>query len=585
LIWSDIEKAQTQAESAASEILLRLSDQWLCEYVPTVPEQYADLYDPSRPEQRLPHTAELLWTHEGTQQVVRAGFGVHGSIDGTKPLIYSPQFGIAQDRMHWYTLGPKGHVPETFIDLGEMKDGQTAIIRTGVISDEDRDAVLAIGANARKSARFDAELRDESDGYLWMTPVRLRRGPNELELRLTAQRTGPVRAFWCLLDPMTQDQFRRPERIIPPDPPGSGSRLVYRTTFSTPERVSGGAVQVSVAAVASVFLDNQLLGRQGGFDPYTIQMRAQKYDVPALEAGTHQIRVELLEPGRGAPLMVDLLGESSDGKSVRCTSGADWTVRRDGGTDRPVQLYSTQEHDGAAWHLYRRPHPLPGAAWCEGEQPPVVLDLPLLPPVAEPVEQTFEWTIPPGAVEMHLQFARDVEATLTIDDLTHSMGAQGKVSLESTTKGPRKAVLNVRSRQLGGGVFAGPITYRFGEGILSTGSWLKQGLRSYSGAIRMRQNFASSSTDNNVILDLGVVRGTAEATLNGHSLGARFLPPYRFDLTQYVRAGENELELLVTNTLANFLSTWSPTRGWSPDQFECGVLGPVVLRCRREVTQ
>ena len=55
------------------------------------------------------------------------------------------------------------------------------------------------------------------------------------------------------------------------------------------------------------------------------------------------------------------------------------------------------------------------------------------------------------------------------------------------------------------------------------------------------------------------------------------MPPYRFDISKHLLRGENELELLVTNTLANFLSTWSPTRGWSPDQFECGVFGPVRI--------
>src|SRR5262249_27289497 len=156
-----------------------------------------------------------------------------------------------------------------------------------------------------------------------------------LELRLTAERAGRVRAFWCLLDPDAQDQFRRPERIIPPDPADSGSRLVYCGTFSAADGVATGALQVSVAGVASGFLDDLLLGRQGGFDPYTIMMRAQKYDLPPLRAGTHEVRIELLEPGRGAPLMVDLLAASVDGNSVQCMSGPDWTVSRDGDPRRP----------------------------------------------------------------------------------------------------------------------------------------------------------------------------------------------------------------------------------------------------------
>jgi hypothetical protein len=94
----------------------------------------------------------------------------------------------------------------------------------------------------------------------------------------------------------------------------------------------------------------------------------------------------------------------------------------------------------------------------------------------------------------------------------------------------------------------------------------------------MRQSFTlDDDAPANAILDLGKVRGSVEAHLNGRALGARFMPPYRFELRDALKPGANELMLLVTSTLANFLSTWSPTSGWSPDQLECGVFGPVTL--------
>ena len=97
----------------------------------------------------------------------------------------------------------------------------------------------------------------------------------------------------------------------------------------------------------------------------------------------------------------------------------------------------------------------------------------------------------------------------------------------------------------------------------------------------MRQNFIfSPEKRGRTILDLGRVRGTVEATINGRTVGIRCLGPYRFDLTDYLRDGENELELIVTNTLANFLSTWSPTSWWSPDQLDAGIFGPVKISHR-----
>jgi hypothetical protein len=97
------------------------------------------------------------------------------------------------------------------------------------------------------------------------------------------------------------------------------------------------------------------------------------------------------------------------------------------------------------------------------------------------------------------------------------------------------------------------------------------------------QSFNSSpSGSERIFLDLGRVRGTVEARLNGRGLGIRCLSPYRFEITEHVKLGVNELELLVTNTLANHLSTWSPTRWWSPDQLEAGVFGPVRVVGRFE---
>jgi hypothetical protein len=309
-------------------------------------------------------------------------------------------------------------------------------------------------------------------------------------------------------------------------------------------------------------------------------MRSQAYDVPPLPAGTHELRIVMIDPGSNAPLTVDLLTHDEEGNAIAMMSGAEWIVRRDDGPAKRVQLYSKQEHDAAAWHLHRRPHPLPGAAWLEGPQPDVVLDLPTCPVVTEPVTQWFEWTIPPGARSMRVPLAPDVHAEISVEGTEYAMSSDGSVDLGSTPAPARHATLRVVSRHLGGGVFTSPVTYQFGPGVFATGSWLSQGLRSYSGAVQLTQRFAfdQAPPPRNAVLDLGHVRGSVEARLNGELLGQRFISPYRFELGQSLRAGENELQLIITNTLANYLSTWSPTRGWSPDQLEAGVFGPVAIQ-------
>jgi hypothetical protein len=239
-----------------------------------------------------------------------------------------------------------------------------------------------------------------------------------------------------------------------------------------------------------------------------------------------------------------------------------------------VQVNLRPEADNAAWMLYRRPHPLPGSAWIEGDQTAGgVLDLPLAPPAERPRTQWLEWVIPPGATSMRVPLANGVEATLWVDgeetQIPAVVGLQGGAA--------RRAVMKCVSRELGGGLLTGPVTYELAEGVLRTGSWLGQGLRSYSGAIVQRQRFDVDRVEKDATIDLGRVRGTVEAKLNGTSLGVRFMQPYRFATRGLLRPGANELELTVTNTLLNHLSTWSPSRWWSPDQLECGVAGPVRL--------
>ncbi len=56
------------------------------------------------------------------------------------------------------------------------------------------------------------------------------------------------------------------------------------------------------------------------------------------------------------------------------------------------------------------------------------------------------------------------------------------------------------------------------------------------------------------VLDLGRVGDVAEVTLNGQAVGVAWMQPYHLDVTEAVRSGTNHLELLVTNTLINYVS-------------------------------
>ncbi len=97
-------------------------------------------------------------------------------------------------------------------------------------------------------------------------------------------------------------------------------------------------------------------------------------------------------------------------------------------------------------------------------------------------------------------------------------------------------------------------------------------------------------------LDLGQLWAVGEVILNGQSLGIVWKPPYRIEITKAVKAGQNRLEIEITNTWANRLVgdaqlppdqrycrtniTFSGTPGKSWKEIplrKSGLLGPVEL--------
>ena len=81
------------------------------------------------------------------------------------------------------------------------------------------------------------------------------------------------------------------------------------------------------------------------------------------------------------------------------------------------------------------------------------------------------------------------------------------------------------------------------------------GIKYFSGtAIYHKQFDLKTKTKNlRIYLDLGNVQELAEIKLNGQPLGVLWMPPFRVDITDAVHAGENELEIQVTNLWPNRL--------------------------------
>jgi alpha-L-rhamnosidase len=124
------------------------------------------------------------------------------------------------------------------------------------------------------------------------------------------------------------------------------------------------------------------------------------------------------------------------------------------------------------------------------------------------------------------------------------------------------------------------------------------GVRFFSGTAKYRNKFQvpaeSIGPGQRLYLDLGRVQVMAQVTVNGADLGIVWKAPFRVDVTEAVRTGENTLEVTVANLWPNRLigdqglspekrvawTTWNPFAKDSP-LLESGLLGPVNLQAAR----
>ena len=149
--------------------------------------------------------------------------------------------------------------------------------------------------------------------------------------------------------------------------------------------------------------------------------------------------------------------------------------------------------------------------------------------------------------------------------------------IEKTT-----SIVAVRLEQLpaftGGAAIPEPVVFACEKGVIQLGNLFEnESLKTYSGGMWYRKNISMTkeqAASKKVLLDLGRVVASAEVIVNGKSVGIKAMSPWEFDLTRQLKKGENQIEILIYNTLGNhFLTTPSQYIG----RTDSGLMGPVKL--------
>jgi hypothetical protein len=133
--------------------------------------------------------------------------------------------------------------------------------------------------------------------------------------------------------------------------------------------------------------------------------------------------------------------------------------------------------------------------------------------------------------------------------LTGSLGSEEVISKKviQTIEGPWSVSFSSGWGAPGSSVFDELISWTDSE---------VEGIRFYSGIGTYNKSFhyndnAVSSGRRRVYLDLGDLSKIAEIWLNGHPLGISWTMPHSFDITDYIKNGDNNLTVEIANTWSN----------------------------------
>ncbi|MFE3602133.1 hypothetical protein [Streptomyces sp. NPDC059142] len=495
---------------------------------------------------------------------VIAGYGPFAEVrdpDGAwRPARWSLSRGIHKDPVHEGPLGPKGYVPEEFLDWRRVDRGATVAVRTRIAlpgpAGDGAPRYLAVGSGAARRVRLDgAELPAEGAGYQSFSPLPAYPAGREaeLEIEFTAERDGPLRAsFAVVTDPAA---YRRPEWLT-----GAAPTRTFRLT-QVPQDAE---ILVACEGACTVLVNGVEVGRQGDFNPYPghREIRVHPYDLRTV-----------LRPGENT--LVLRLGEGGaatvDSRSLDVLSGPGWEAAA------PRRHH---QRDPRFLCARVRPHPLPGASWLEPGAAQNGVALPLVPrsPAVAPGPRT-EWLrfpAPLGTTALRIPTGLDVAVTAA--GRAYGPGADGRIRFPAPLPARTEILLRVTATdgRSGGALLDTAIEAEVAEAPAELVAWEELGLRALGGEVRHRTVFPAPPAGR-VVLDLGEVRGTADVLVNGALVDRLVWGPWRTEITGALRPGDNDLEIVVRSTLAGYLDDASPTMAVAAGQVRTGLFGPVRL--------
>lgn len=329
----------------------------------------------------------------------------------------------------------------------------------------------------------------------------------------------------------------------------------------------------------------------------------QEFDVTSrLRAGANVMAISAHNRGGPAGMIAELLLTDAKGGTRRLATDATWlasvgsAMPPDSASWKPAQTISAYAgslwatHPSGAPRLDLKSRPAPPTSSAAGDEnygklamrwfnQPDRLPFDPRPEIAQPAGW-YRFRAAPGLRALTVPAAGTVQAWINGTPVSGQRSGTGwRFELAQPAVTAPAVALRIEQARggYGGAAIPEPIIQDCAAGAMEPGDWSTvDGLACYSGGAwyRKRVRLTTDQLHGTVTLDLGKVVSSAEVRVNGQLAGIRLAPPWRVDISKHVTAGENRIEVLVYNTLANHYLT-IPTR--YRGELTSGLLGPVRL--------
>ena len=545
-----------------------------------------------------------------TQVDAQAAAEVGGRGFRWQPYEFSWRLGIEDDCGHQGYHGLKEQVADEFIGLGAIRHGHPSCARvpepggsryylwTAVVAPAAGEFSILRGGLLPSKAWLNGEPL-AADARM----AKLNAGANRLLLRY--DQIG--RGFFVFSTappevPVRNAVFSPAARWIWwPGDKGEPAHRYFRRAIEIPSLPKTARLRITCDNGYTVLVNGRDMGNGNAWQ------RVQEHDVGSvLRTGSNVLAIDAWNDGADAGVIAELVLRDADGKETRIATDSAWKCS-------PEQAKGWLEpgFDASAWKAAREISPFEGSLWATHQygppkfeevaattdektlpwnvdlamrwhNDPRVLPFDTRPEVAQPAGW-YRFVAPPGFRAMLVPTRGKAQAWADGKELALTVENGAAVATVAPRPDPVVVALRIEQRRgdYGGAALDDYIRLDCGPGRMTLGDWSKVGvLQTYSGGAWYRRSFTlpTGVSPRQVTLDLGEVVASAEVRVNGKPAGVKVAPPWTLDITALVQPGENRLEVLVCNTLANHYVT-IPThyRG----QTTSGLLGPVRLRVQR----